>query len=48
MAGLPAGGFLLLPVAWAKQIILAIELALAASVAVILALVVAGIPRRMS
>lgn len=46
--GVLTGSFLALPVAWAKQIILAIELALAGSVAVILALVVAGIPRRLS
>lgn len=44
--GALAGTFLAIPVAWASDIILAIELVLAGSIAVILALIVIGIPRR--
>ena len=46
IVGAFAGVFLAMPVAWASELILLIELALAASVAVILALVIVGIPRR--
>lgn len=44
--GALAGTFLAIPVAWASEIILAVELALAGSIAVILALIVIGTPRR--